>query len=117
MIIDLTETFLTNRLKMAQTMLAGFAGPGKAERYESEIAMINEIRRLRKCLATMREKLEAIVCTDGEDAGLIMVSDMAPTSYDPTLGCEVYKHIYFSPLGDALMDLWKLTEENDQCPT
>lgn len=60
-------------------------------------------------LAAIREKLNAIVITKGEDAGVVLLSADGPTHYDPAMQCEVYDLDYLSPLGDALMELWELT--------
>lgn len=60
-------------------------------------------------LMRLREALQKIVCVDGIDAGAIYLSDESPTHYDAALKCHVYEHEYFSPLGDALVELWKMT--------
>lgn len=68
---------------------------------------------LRARLATIRAKLESIVCTDEVDAGVVLLSHEGPTHYDPELKGHVYVHQYFSPLGDALIELWHLTDPVD----
>lgn len=50
-------------------------------------------------------RLAEAVVTDGEDSGVILMSNDAPTKYDDTLGCSVYLHDHFSPLGDHLVRL------------
>ena len=59
-------------------------------------------------LKRITEALAEIVESDGEDAGLILLSWDSPTRYDPDLKCQVYLHENFSPLGDALVKLAKL---------
>ena len=60
-------------------------------------------------LVRLRAALQNIVCVDGIDAGVIYLSHESPTHYDEKLKCHVYEHEHFSPLGDALVELWKLT--------
>lgn len=48
--------------------------------------------------------LESIVCTEGCDSGIIMISDESPTHKDDE-GRSVYDYEHFSPLGDALVAL------------
>lgn len=57
-------------------------------------------------LLKAKQLLEKIVCTEGEDEGLILVSNEAPTTYSERLGCFVYDHLHFSELGDALIELY-----------
>ncbi len=56
----------------------------------------------------LKTKLEEIVCTEGIDAGVVLKSEQGSTKYDPELKCNVYVHEYFSPLGDALIELYEL---------
>jgi hypothetical protein len=61
-----------------------------------------------KLVARVREytdRLGEAVISEGEDSGVIMLSHDAPTKYDATLGCHVYLHDHFSPLGDHLVRL------------
>lgn len=64
-------------------------------------------------LREIRSKLESIVCTEGEDSGVVLLSYDGPTHTEIINGrpVQVYDHEYFSPLGDALMELYKLTEQ------
>lgn len=64
-----------------------------------------EFARIGKVLSTAREQLAKIVVDEGEDAGVILLSWESPTHYDPTVGMQMYDHDYFSPLGDALVEL------------
>lgn len=57
-------------------------------------------------LNAAREALEQIVCTEGEDRGVVMVDHESPTRYDSERKCQVYLCENFSPLGDALISLW-----------
>lgn len=61
-------------------------------------------------LYELKRKLEEIVCTSGVDAGVIYKSIESPTYYDTRFRCQVYKHKYFSELGDSLV---KLSRELD----
>lgn len=60
-----------------------------------------------------KELVERIVCTEGEDKGVVMLSQEGPCTFDEDLQCYVYLHEYFSPLGDALIELWDLLKEQD----
>jgi hypothetical protein len=61
-------------------------------------------------IAAIRAKLSEIVCTEGCDAGVVMLSQDGPTHPETHGGrtIQVYDHEYFSPLGDALMEAWKM---------
>lgn len=50
-------------------------------------------------------RLGEAVISEGEDSGVILLSHDSPTQYDATLGCHVYLHDHFSPLGDHLVRL------------
>jgi len=64
-------------------------------------------------LVSIARKIKQIVCTEGEDTGVVILSNDSPTQYDAERKCEVYLHDNFSPLGDALISLWRMTQEND----
>lgn len=66
-------------------------------------AMAQRVRRI-------REALEEIVCTVPPDDGVVLLSDDGPTHWDEDRQCRVYHHAHFSPLGDALIEVWKLTD-------
>lgn len=74
--------------------------------------MRKEIDRLQKIITAIRTKLESIVCTVAPDEGVVLLSQDSPTHTEVIRGraIEVYDHEYFSPLGDALIELWKLTK-------
>lgn len=63
-------------------------------------------------LGKVRAAIGEIVCTGGEDAGVVYLSNEAPTDWDEKLGCAVYRHECFSPLGDALVALHRLSSAN-----
>lgn len=66
------------------------------------------IRTLEAQLAEIRDKLQEIVCTVEPDAGVVMLSSDGPTHREPGLKWPIYDHEYFSPLGDALIELYIL---------
>jgi len=66
---------------------------------------------LRRRLDVIRQKLDEIVVSEGEDAGVILLSSESPTHFDPAAKCQVYDHQNFSPLGDALVSLSRLLGE------
>lgn len=67
-------------------------------------------------LARIRKIMERTVCTQGIDKGVILLSDHAPTHFEMVDGKKmcVYNHEYFSPLGDALIEVWELTRANPE---
>lgn len=72
--------------------------------------LTQQLTAANKRLAKAREKLKEIVVTEGYDAGVVLLSDDGPTHYDAELKCQVYDHAYFSPLGDALVELAALAD-------
>lgn len=78
-----------------------------------------EMAELRKRLATIRVKLQDIVCTEPPDEGVVLLSDDSTTHKEKMLvsgvefDVEVYDHEHFSPLGDALIELYELTDVSD----
>lgn len=68
---------------------------------------------IEKRLAQISKAIQEIVVTEGEDIGVVMLSNDSPTSYDPGAKCHVYKHECFSPLGDALVALWRMTQGDE----
>jgi hypothetical protein len=61
-------------------------------------------------IAAALAKLEEIVCTGGCDAGVVFMTDHGTTHREVVNGksIQVYDHEYFSPLGDALIELYKI---------
>lgn len=62
-------------------------------------------------LTAIRAKLETIVCTDEIDRGVVLLSSEGTTHKEVIGGKEVsvYDHEHFSPLGDALIELWQMS--------
>lgn len=62
--------------------------------------------------------LETAVCTEGIDKGVILLSNDGPTHHESVDGrtIQVYDHEYFSPLGDALIAAWHLTQAQEHTP-
>ncbi len=65
-----------------------------------------------KRLKEIRELLEKAVCVTEPDMGVILLSSNGPTHTEVVNGrpSKVYDHQYFSPLGDALISIWKKTQ-------
>lgn len=59
-------------------------------------------------LELLLKKLNEIVVTEGVDKGVILLSSESPTHWDEEAQCYVYEHDYFSPLGDALIELYEM---------
>lgn len=75
--------------------------------HEQQVAMARYCVEAAKVISIARNQLEMIVCTEGCDAGVVLLSQDGPTHYDAEAKCQVYDHEYFSPLGDALIALHK----------
>ena len=69
--------------------------------------LCDECERLKQQLTESRESLKQIVCTEGQDRGLVLQDHESPTKYNEVLKFHVYEHDNFSPLGDALISLWE----------
>jgi hypothetical protein len=63
---------------------------------------------LTRRLAASREKLEQIVVIGGQDTGVVLLSNEAVMEADGM----TYKHVNFTPLGDALVDLHRSLSVN-----
>ena len=74
---------------------------------------MEDIKKLKQQLARAREQLEKIVCTEGQDRGLVLQDHESPMRYDKKLKCQVFQCENFSPLGDALILLWEQLVEAD----
>jgi hypothetical protein len=72
-------------------------------------SLASELHEARQAIAAIRAKLEKIVVTEGEDAGVVLLSQDAPKQWDVELHASVYDLEYFTPLGEALMAAWKMT--------
>jgi hypothetical protein len=62
-------------------------------------------------LRRIRKLMESVVCTEGCDKGVVLLDNEGRTYYDENLKGRVYYHEYFSPLGDALIHIYHLTDE------
>lgn len=83
------------------------------------LALQEKIEQLESQLTAARTLLQTIVCTQGCDAGVVLLSYDGPTHFETIEGKRytVYDHNYFSPLGDALMELQRiLSSGNEQQP-
>ena len=54
-----------------------------------------------------------IVCTEPPDDGVILLSEESPCHPDPVTGIATYDHAHFSPLGDALIELWSILNSKE----
>lgn len=84
---------------------------GRAEVHEDfrrEGEAASTVDALRRQLSAVRDALDKIVVTEGQDAGVILLSAESPIHYDAKRKCQVYEYENFSPLGDALIALSKL---------
>lgn len=93
----------------------GLADVHEDFRREGEAAKV--VDELRRKLAAIRDALAEIVISEGEDAGVILLSDESPTHYDAEAKCQVYDHENFSPLGDALVSVARLAAESVSVPS
>ncbi len=67
----------------------------------------NDIDKLQAVLQQAQDKMKNILVTEGYDAGVILVSDEA-VMVEAYPGIHVYQNDYFSPLGDALMEVYNI---------
>ena len=82
---------------------------------EQEIGMLKtkagDLERQRNHLTAQltaaKLAVERILCTQGCDAGVVLLSNQSTSHYDPEVQGQVYDHEYFSPLGDALIELYE----------
>ena len=59
----------------------------------------------------IKDRLESIVVTSGEDTGIILKSTESPSEYDKKLRIHVFENEYFSELGEELIKLYKQINE------
>lgn len=59
------------------------------------------------------EFLETIVCTEGEDKGVILIDHKATFDWSEEYKCQVYRNEYFTPLGDALIALHEILTKGE----
>lgn len=95
-----------------EPILPNFAILGE-DKFRAVVRLAEDYKRLRSRLASIREKLEQIVCVKEPDAGVVLLSSESPTHKEIRDGrpANVYDHEYFSPLGDALIEAYQLTQE------
>lgn len=79
--------------------------------HEQQVAMARYCMYAAQRLGVIRKQIESIVCTEGCDRGVILLSSDSPTHYDTAAKCQVYDNENFSPLGDALVKLHDLVAE------
>jgi hypothetical protein len=73
--------------------------------HDQQVAMARYCVEASKLIDSALRMLEEIVCTVPPDDGVILLSGDSPSEWDESIGCHVYKHEHFSPLGDALISL------------
>lgn len=92
--------------------LLGLGDPVEVHQdYRREGEAAQSVDELRRRLAAIRDALAKIVISEGEDAGVILLSSDSTTHYAEQAKGQVYDHENFSPLGDALVNLARLAEE------
>lgn len=95
----------------------GYADVRSGACFENIITRLRaENADLRERLAGAAAQLKKIVETDGEDAGVIYLSNDSPTHTEVRgeYEIQVYDHAYFSPLGDALIELYQILEPTEE---
>lgn len=95
-----------------EPILPDFAIAGE-NRFRAVVRLAEDYKRLRSRLAAIREKLEQIVCVKEPDAGVVLLSSESPMHETIIDGerYQTYSMDHFSPLGDALIEVWQLTQE------
>lgn len=79
------------------------------EQLEADLAALRaENERLRSRQAAAEAVLHEIVCTEPPDDGVVLLSNDSPCDWDAEHKIYVYDHDHFSPLGDALMKLYRV---------
>ena len=75
-------------------------------------SVIRHVETLERTLSDVRKAIERIVCTEGEDAGVVLLSQDGVTHREVIDGktVHVYDLKYFSPLGEVLMGMYRLVE-------
>lgn len=85
----------------------------KCDDKQGEIARLTvELGKSVDTRAAIRAKLQEIVCTEDPDKGVVLLSQDGPCHTEVWGGkpVQVYDHEHFSPLGDALIELWELAQ-------
>ena len=87
----------------------------RAEVAEQEAATLRAERdAMRARVAEATAKLKQIVCVEPPDDGVVLLSYDGPCHPDPVTGVSTYDHVHFSPLGDALIELWRHLNGGDK---
>ena len=73
----------------------------------------NNIDRLESRLQKISDAMGNIVVTEGEDAGVVLLSTDAPCRYEAGSNVAIYDLLYFSPLGEALMEVYHLASQRE----
>lgn len=73
--------------------------------HDQQVAMAKYCVHAAQVLAYAKNALNAILETEGDDAGVIYLSHESTTHREN--GVETYDHEFFSPLGDALVALYR----------
>lgn len=90
----------------------GFFGIGHVGRTPQQVADSRKIRLLKAQLEEAREILEEIVSIDEPDKGIVLIDPDSPTYWCHEKKAWVYRYVYFSRLGGALIELHdKLKEQ------
>lgn len=72
------------------------------------VYVLDRLTTAARRLSKIRGNLEEVVCTKEPDAGVVLLSQEGTTHKDHA-GRNVYDHEHFSPLGDALIEIHRLT--------
>lgn len=110
---DSLKQFISQFSKM-KSRISDLEGEIKGLKHKAEtLSRERDVARLetKQLKSEIAEELEKMVCTEGEDAGVFFLSPESESKYDPKLNCHVYQHEHFSELGDALIGLWKLVND------
>ena len=66
-----------------------------------------ELKLANERLAAADSVLHEIVCTEPPDDGVVLLSNESTCHLNTEHNCQEYDHVHFSPLGDALMKLYR----------
>ena len=69
--------------------------------------VMEELKLANKRLAAAESVLREIVCTEPPDDGVVLLSNEGTCHLNTERNCQEYDHVHFSPLGDALMKLYR----------
>lgn len=87
-------------------------------RLEAENAALrSQLAEATRRLAAAEGVLREIVCTEPPDDGVVLLSNDGPCHWDAERKIDVYDHEHFSPLGDALMKLYRTLKGTENVPS